>query len=251
VSWYDDAWTHRLPVSVVPDPGNTDDVSIVLQIDDEEFWSKIQGDADDVLITGANGTTVISRLLTGLVYATRTLQIDIDAVTKVADVTNILWLYFGNAAAIAPTPGGAVAGAIAGKLDRSTAAARVIKAYPQRAGDTRPRDILTKEAAEAIYVFVDFTDLLQRRPYLYEGRDFLEEPATVTYTCSTAGAAQAAMIDTSLTRWVEAGGRRYAKILLKAGTSATNYTVAVTVVTSEAQTLVARFRLFVRDTAET
>lgn len=252
MSWYDDQWTRRLPVSVVPDAGATDDVSIVLQVDDAEFWESIVSTGADILITASNGTTVIPRLLTGLVHATKTLQIDIDNVTKTADVTNILWLYFGNGAAVAPASGGAVAAAISGKLDRAVPTpTRVVLAAPQRAGDTLSRDVQVKESGESVYFYVDFTDLLARRPYPHESRDLLEEPNTVTYSCLLAGAPQSGMIDTSLTRWVDYNGRRYAKILLKAGTTAVNYVVAVTLTTSESQTIVARFRLRVRDTAET
>lgn len=239
----------REAITIVPNAGTTVDVTITLQTDDAQFWDNVDATGKDIRVTTAGGLVLIPYVLTGLVYATKTLAIDLDAVTVVANVSNILWLYYGNSSAIAPAAGAAVAGAIAGKIDR-TKPSRIIRAMPQRPGDTKPRDVTTKGSAEAVFVYVDFTDLIAKRRYVNASQSTLEEPSTLTYTCATAGSPVGAMIDVTLSRWIDYQGRRYAKVLLKAGTTATDYVVTVTATTSESQTLEHRFRLRVRDTLE-
>lgn len=107
---------------------------------------------------------------------------------------------------------------------------------------------MTKASAEQVWVWFDFSPVLHRRVEGYNSDKGFEELADVTLVdVQLAAASQAAMIDATLTRFVEGG---IVRMLVKAGASGTDYTAICRVTTTYGQTLEGRALIKVRNVSE-
>jgi len=256
-SWYDSAWSYRAPVAVdlTASPGTPQDVTITVPPDLDEFWDNVQADGDDVRITDRDGRTLETYQLQTWTFATKTAVIEVNAAAFTDGKMNALYLYWGNAVAADASSSFTAAGAQTGTIDQGAPAWPRVIALPETPGVSRPRQRISKNSADQLYVWIDFTELLQRRISAsqgslgYEGISHL-----LTISITTGGTPQAGMIDATETRFIEPrirGRRRaVAKVLVKAGADGTDYTVDVAVATTLERIITARMWLLIRDVDE-
>jgi len=199
---------------------------------DHPFWDTIDSNGYELQVCDSDGYTVISYQLSGFSYSTKTLAIQIDNYTAVAGVQQI-WLYAGMTGAPTGASVLTITSARSGYLDQSAPALPVLLAAPERPGDTSAAQRVSKQAAEEIWVTLDFGPILVQKmvPTGDSTRKFAawEEVKTVVYAVYDDASAQAAMVDATSPRILEG---RFVRLLIKAGTTATNYTARVTVGTT-------------------
>ena len=233
------------------------DVSVTIPPSMEEFWSPsggIQSDGKDIRVTTAPGTALVTALeLTSFTYASRTLTMELDdASAGGSHDGEVLWLYWGNASATTVATTFVSASPLTGYVLASKPAPNHILTWrTQPPGETSSMDVIQKTANETILVAIRYRHMLAQRAVQFAGSFYEEEPSTITYGCYDAGSAQAAMIDLTAIR----GDDDCIYILLKAGSSASEYTVRVVMVTTGSNTGLGRtleyaFRLKVQTPTE-
>lgn len=251
MSWYNDTWKYRAPLAIDNTAGGAGaaDVTCVVPTDWDVFWDAVnQTDARDVRVCDSNGATLLTYDLSGFNLSNRALTVEIDNYTLVASATRQVWLYWGNAAASTAVSAFAPAAAKSAYALVNAAGARLVRVGPQRPGETKPRNVITKASAEQVWVWFDFSPVLHRRAERYNSDKGFEELADVTLVdVQLSAASQAAMIDATLTRFVEGG---IVRMLVKAGASGTDYTAICRCTTSYGQTVEGRALIKVRNVSE-
>jgi hypothetical protein len=246
VSWYDEDYLERLPISAVNTAGGaTKDVELVIPKDLDIFWEAIDADGDELRVTAADGYTLLTYAVddgAGGAFnkTTRAGRIRIDGATVpgTANECMLFWLYFDTVSVQGDASAGvAIASAETGYIDRGAPNGWVAAASPPRPGRDRPNSVHGKSASDDGFLFLDVTPLLERRVSDFAGKHYYEEPRAATYEVqlSSTEAAQAAMIDTASTRWLETkdrnGRRLYLRLRVKAGTTDLEYTLVATIPT--------------------
>ena len=101
MSWYDDDWGSRIPVTVDNGGGSgTIDASLAIPSEWEDFWGQVQSDGDDVRVCDVDGITLLTYQLDSWNYAARTGNIQVDDWTAPDDdAVCLLYLYWNNASA--------------------------------------------------------------------------------------------------------------------------------------------------------
>jgi hypothetical protein len=231
------------------------DVQITIPSVLSEFWDVIDASGNELRVTDADGQTVLNYKVTGSISGfdrtTRDGIIQIDNYDPAAVCVGQVWLYYG------------ITGASSGATSFTYAASRtgylypgapisIISAAPQRPGDTRPRDAISKAADEITWVWFDFHDLLQQLTTPDGQQEQWEELDEITYFVTLAGATQAGMVSASSVRVI---GGRYVQVLVQGGATGSSYTLVVQATTTyptqqTGRTLAARCLVRVKDVSE-
>lgn len=235
--WWDDNWTQRAAISVdaVGSKAGALDLTITVPTVFDDFWDNVASDGADVRIIDPNGNTQLTYQLQTWTYASKAATIEVDNYTIPAEGTPIVWLYWnygsasdGQGSFTASTP---VSGYV--ELGKPTSD-RLIVCTREVPGNTNPRAEISKTAAEQLYVWWDVTPLLTQACKQINGRNLWEGVDYLQFQVLSGGADQSAMYDETETRLVECDGRLFAKTLVKAGTTATDYALSLTVGTTTA-----------------
>jgi len=255
MSWFGAGWKKRVPIAVNNLSGAaTIDVTAALPADHGSIWTDTQADGDDLYLVDADGKTKLNYNLETWSQANKTGTMEADNYAAPStDAIVLLWLYYSNAtvasgAAAGFDPVSAKTGTISvACADPAAAAAPIIRYAPERPGDKKPRNVVTKKSGETLFVWLDIDALLGRRCETYAGSDRLEEIDYVTFKITTGGNVQAGMVDQTKTIFADPA---MVRVLVKAGTDGTDYTGVLTVGTTEGRIFEARFLLLVRDVDE-
>jgi hypothetical protein len=249
MSWFNENWKRRQPFAVDNTGGaGTIDVELVIPPEWDDFWENVQVDGDDVRVCLADGSVVASYKLAAWTHATRSGTIHVDNVVPGdADCIPLLWLYWDNAAA----PSGAATFTVAAPkpslLSLAGPKGNVIRAKQERPDVAKPSSTVTKQTTETIHVWVDMSGQLERRSKAHNGTPLLDEIRWVKLQVLLSGVDQTAMYNESRIRFVHPG---WVLIEISGGTTATDYTISLTVDTTEGQRLNPRALLKVRDVSE-
>lgn len=270
MSWYDSDFEKRAAISAVSASGTTKDIDVVIPADWDDFWDAIDSSGNELRVTGPDGYTLLSYDVDdgaggSFNRTTRAGRIRIDGASAPGDSNECLlfWVYYSSTstqgdASVAVT----IASALTGYIDRGTPSTFIIPVTPPRPGLDRPPATFTKGSGEGVYYFFDFGAVLEQRSTKSQRRNLYEEPRNATYTVvNTSAAAQATMIDTSLTRWFETvdgrGRHLFLRVLVQAGTDGSTYTALpvvktiVPTVSSTHRTLAPRAGVRIKDVLET
>lgn len=231
------------------------DVQITIPSALSEFWDTIDASGNELRVTDADGKTVLSYKVTGAVSgfdrSTRDGIIQIDDYDPAAVCVGQVWLYYGITGA---SSGAAVFVFVASRTGYLYPGAPIglVSAAPQRPGDTRPRDAVSKMVDEVIWVWFDFHDLLQQLTTPDGEQGQWEELDEITYAIYLAGVAQAGMVSASSPRVI---GGRYIQVQAAGGSTGSSYTIAVQATTTTpnqqtGRTLAARCLIRVKDVSE-
>jgi hypothetical protein len=263
MGWYDEVWTRRAAISVDTSGGAASgDVDVTIPKGLDDFWGVIDASGNELRVVGPDSQTLQAYAIDngsgGAFNATTRLgRIRLDAVTfpTLAGSTMALWLYYGSTSTQGSGAGATGAGSIAGYVDYVLPSMHRFVHSAQIPQHTRPRTSIHKRVNEEVYVNFDFSQVLQMRGLPGYKSNRYEEPWYATATVEdSGGAAQASMVDASRNRFIQAGRNQlYYSVLVKAGTTATPYTVVADLRTrlpgasTAHQRLISSVGLYVRD----
>lgn len=255
MSWYDANRRHRLPISVPGGATGARDAQLTIPPSLRHFWSKVKSDHYDVVITAADGKTLMPFEFSTWTYASSVGVIDVDDVDARSGECALLWLYYGYPGASASLETSFVfAAADTAYLAEEAPTSRLYSLAPDRPGLTAPSRALAKMAGETVYLYWDAAGQLSQRSRPAYSSLGLEMPEHGSLTVYASAAAQAGMIDATETRWIadprRPAGAPLLRTLLKAGADNTDYTVEAEVRTSLGSILTSRLLLQVRDPDE-
>jgi len=231
------------------------DVQITIPTALSEFWDAIDASGNELRVTDADGKTVLGYKLTGAVSgfdrSTRDGIIQIDDYDPAAVCVGQVWLYYGITGAASAAAVFVFSASRTGYLYPG-APIGIVSAVPQRPGDTRPRDAVSKMVDEVTWVWFDFHDLLQQLTTPDGEQAQWEELDEVTYVIYLAGVAQAGMVTASSVRVI---GGRYIQVQVSGGATGSSYTLAVQATTTfptqqTGRILAARCLIRVKDVSE-
>lgn len=245
-AWLSADWASRMPLAVNNWGGDNAGVDVTLTIPPsfERFWSTVKSNGYDVRFCGPDGTAARAFKRTSWDYATKTAVLELDAVPSKAG-TLVLWLYWGNANAVDGATSPTISTPKTASLFFGVPAGPLIVARPEAPTATSARTLVAKASAEELLVWWDFRSRLMSARIPSAGSRGLEGIAFVTAidAQNTSEASQAGMLDNGKT--VVLGG--VVGTWLKAGTSASAYSLICRVETSLGRVLEARGRLQVRN----
>ena len=242
-------FTWRRPVAIDNSAGSSGSIDWTLTVPafDDLFWGNIRSSAQDLRVTAADGVTLLTFEADSFNSTTRTVTIQVDNDTAEAGSAVLQrWVYWGNSSVSSVSTTLTPASAKTGYLDLGRPTERQVKVRPERLGVQRWQGVVTKSASEQVWVYFDLRDVLQLFTDSFGKRYVYEDIAYVTYEVLSGGAAQAAMVDATSVRFIDG----WCRVLVKAGTTATDYTISLTVVTSLGRTLNPRAGLKVRTVSE-
>lgn len=226
-------WKYRTPVTVDDEtgtPGGTD-VTITVPVDMDLFWDNVRSAGEDVRIVAADGETAVATWEFDPAFSTSTRACTIvaDAATAGSSGVSILWLYWGQATVTTAAGSFVAAATHTGIAIVSSYAVDVVFVWSREAPNVnKARPAFQKTANETVVVAIAYRGILARRAFPYGGGIEDEEPSTIDYAVYDDTSAQAAMVETGSTRLDE----NYIYLIVKAGTTGTEYTLRVTMTTT-------------------
>lgn len=229
---------YRRPVAVdistlIAAPGPNEDVTITVPADDELFWTTVTATGVDIRLCSADGKTTLTwQFNPAFNSSTRVCTLEVDnAAPHTITSMAVLWLYWGNTTV---TTGAGAFVYAASKTGRSLVG-ELSRQIPHRfdwspdaPGATKASPVIVKQATETILVAIRYRSTLAVREKPYAAGWELEEPYSFDYAVYDGASAQAGMIDATAIRLDE----EYVYVIVKAGTTATDYTLRVTMVTN-------------------
>ena len=256
MSWYQElaapaqVWKRRASVSVdnTAGAGGVIDIEFTIPATFDQFWSEIDAAGAELRICDADGTTKLTYALSGFNKTTRAGTFQVDGYTAPAAGMLQLFAYWNSSGAAAGSAAVVIAAPKTGYVQDCGPPPDVVLVTMQRPGDTKPARKTQKGSDETRRIAFDLGPSLQRRRAPSAKRHHCDEIDYATYAVNLAGTPQAAMVTATRTRFY-AG--RLVIVEIKAGTSASDYTIVVTVRTTEGDTLGARALLQIKDQSET
>lgn len=244
-------WLRRAALLVDVGSGPTIDIDASLDLPDW-FWDGVLASGNDLRLTEADGQKEVAFEADSFNSTTRAGTIQVDNYTPDADSLNrylVFWLYWKHTG----TPAGAstpltVSGARPAwfqPFSRPTLYRYTWK--PERLGATNPRKRITKQATETIHVWWNLEPALVKASASNAGTLRDEEIKWISFDVTDGGASQAAMRDLTKLRVLHPG---LIRTEVKAGTTATDYTLELTVGTTHGRILNPRILLKVQNVDE-
>jgi len=261
MSYYDSAYSDRVPITIdATGAAGTVDWELVVPPTWTRFWSTIQSDGDDIRITDSDGVTVLSYAWSGFVYATETGTIQVDGHALGATTgAHAAWLYYGNSSATDGSVAVTITSAKTAYIAIEKPTRHILSAAPEKPRAAAPFQEIHKDSAGVELLYWEIGSQLLRRGAGDEHNNHreLEEVDYIVWDVTDGAASQAALFDATETRIVQdSSGKLWARTYVKAGTSGTDYTGELTIVTTGfatagVRTLEARVIIHVKDLKET
>lgn len=242
-------FTDRMSVAVDNSGGSagTIDWTMTIPAFADSFWTDIRSSAQDLRVTAADGCTLLTFEAASFNSTTRTVTLEVDNDTAEAGAVLQRWVYWGNADVSSVSTTVAPAGTIrTGYLELGRPTYHQVKVRPERPDSTRWQGRIQKSSTEQIWVFFDVREALQYFLDAFGKKHHYEEVVYATYEVLAGASAQAAMVDATSTRFLDG----WVRVLVKAGSSGTTYTLSLTIVTTLGRTLNPRCGIVVRNVSE-
>lgn len=226
-----DGWDFRIPIAV-DNTGSAATVDVVAPIpeDLDHFWDEIDSSGDEIRVTSADGITPQTYQWSGFNKTNKTGDIEIDNLT--ADSSNattiLVWLYYGNTGAASTASSfTAATSAVDGHIHSGKPAQYIASGAPIKQGLTQPENPLQKNTTDEVLVWIEMRAMLEgRRRKSGESLLWEEVHRVQVQVLNNAGADQSSLYTADRTRFVETPNGFYVGVYVKAGTTATNYTIA-------------------------
>jgi hypothetical protein len=174
-TWADSELTYRQPISIPIFTGGgatTIDVQVTIPPDWDVFWNNILSNFYDIKIYSADGSTEITYMrATGANFATRTLQLQMDAVAiDDQSSTSLIYIYFGNSSASGDPASSFTAGSLKTGYIWLGRPVRVVTPAIGDTGRTEPTVVFQKEEGEKLDIWFDIRHLLASYVDPYNGK---------------------------------------------------------------------------------
>lgn len=259
------SYRRRVAISVVTTAtASTSDVVFAPPDGWDEFWNLIDASGYGIRLTEADGVTALTYAWTGFNKANRagTIQIESAPTPSTAGKCVLYWLYYD---VDSPTDGSgsvSIGSPLTASLDMAAPDPEAtVLVRPKVPLQTAPGTKIAKSTTDELYVWLDFSRIVQRVSTPYNGRYQWEEPAVAAVEVQdTSGSTVASMTDAADMRWVSirqgTRDRVLLKLRVKAGTTATKYTLigeffTATPDESPYRTIEERIGIYVYDQLET
>lgn len=247
MSWHAAAFRRRFPISV-PCTGavaGTVDIDAVIPADLDDFWDVIDPDGEELRVTDADGYDLLNYDVDdgagGAFDATTRegrIRIDGAGTNGFTDSCLLFWVYYDPDETVGDgSTAVTITSAKTGYFERGAPSTWIAAAEPPRPGLDAPRDRFEKTVDDELFLWLDFTELLEQRGTPFAGRRVYEEPREIVYEIQDdTGTPDTAMVEEADTRWVELvegtnGRRLYARLRVQAGTDGDDYTLVASVTT--------------------
>lgn len=261
-NWYSNGattWLRRYPVAVDGVTGTssgTVDVTFAIPAAWDDFWDNVTDTTTgyDIIVTGADGRTLLSFDLSGFSYANRTCTVRIDGLALVGTgKMEMVWLYWTSAQASNLGAVVTITSAITGYIELgSPPAYYTVVARPLVPGQQESAQFVQKSPSDITHIHWDITDLLFARDpkALHKLRTGYEGIAHCTPSVDVAATHNVTGAQTRYYLWND---RLFARTQHNSGTTATTESAFLTVVTqagssgSASRTLVCPVSITIED----
>lgn len=248
MSWFDDSWRFRAPVTFDNTGGAaTIDGRVTLPASWDLFWDYVLASGFDIRLTAGDGETALTYKRQTWDHPNRSATLDIDNWSPgSADASVVAFLYWGRTGA---SDGAAVFTATApklGNIELATPRGLVVDARAEPPGTTSPTQQIEKKPNDVRFVYVAIDSVLAPRSTPAAGSMLYEECQWARVAVTDGAVDQPGMYDESATRVIESDGRRYVRVKISAGAAGEDYTLETTVQTSLGQTIELRHLIRVR-----
>ena len=240
MAWYSSGFRKRAAITYDFSNGTATDYNITIPATWDDFWDEIDADGDELRVTYANGVTLCDYAVDdgsgGAFDATNRLgRIQVDALTTPAGACmGLLWVYYGTDGAEGDASTSVTIGSPQnGYIEIGRPTTHVALYEPQRPGVAQPRQTIHKGASETVHVWVRVDQALEgpRSPG-YGVMRFEELFGLTVKVYNSAGSDQTSMYTLIDCRFAEFGRQMWVKLEIKAGTTATSYTIAAQMLTT-------------------
>jgi len=256
-SWYSTSWSYRWPISLdlTSTAASTNDFTATIPTDFDLFWNNVLSSGNDVRVTDGDGITLLTYdLAAGFNTTTRSGTIELDNLASSnANVTKLVWLYWGNSGAAdartAFAPAAAKTGYIC--LDQPDPS-YTVQALPERPGATIPAQAVHKVTTEQRDIYWSLDKLFARRSRNYNSSPRYECVKEAAFSVTLGKASQAGYFDAPQNRFcLDTNGQLYYRTRIKSGGDAETTTACPIFYTSlDSRVLVARALIKVNDSDE-
>lgn len=249
MSWPSTLQLYRQALSVDNTAGGAGafDATSVLPPEWSHFWDTVQSGGTDMRVMRADGVTPVTKFdLNGFNKATYSGTLELQDTADAAG-TLCYWLVWGDSTLSSGTSAFAPAAAKTMTIDLGYP----VKAYTLRAvaqerlDSTDTLEKFAKTSDSTLHIWVDFSRLMQQRAKPSKGSRELE---CIKYANVTAAAGLTATA-TATTFLGGDDGDAIVKVQLSDGSTANDYLVTVTAVTTLGRTLTSKFGVVCRDVA--
>jgi hypothetical protein len=234
MTWYDANFKDRYPVAVNvlggSESAGTHDIEIVIPKDFERFWTSIRPDGFDVVLVDSDGNAIVFKRSV-FNYADRALTIQGASVNFLnQNSIALLYIYFNYPSQSSDLSGAFTASSVKiGTITLGRPSTYAVSSVAQTLGNDSPVATFQKAADEEIYIWFRIGSLLSKRISPYNGHLDYEEIKYVKVSSLDSGGSD------DIARYSEADTRfipSWVGAKFKAGSAATDYTVAIEIVTS-------------------
>lgn len=250
MTWYNKDYRRRQIVGVDCTGGTgttaTVDVEFEVPSDWDDFWDNIRSDFKDVVVTDMFGEEVSFARKSGANYSNRVLVLQVDGLSiKNDDSIQVLYVYFYNPdETVDSSTSVTITSAKTGHIMLSAPHTRVVQAGGSSSALDVPLQSFIKSSNEEIHVFWVLGNNLAKRLTPYNERNDEEGIEHVqVYSYDSSGTNATERYDERETRL----GNGFVRTTYKAGSSGTDYAIAIEVKTSLGQVLENRAILRVID----
>lgn len=232
VSYYSADYAARAAVTSIKD-SPTQDLTIVIPPDWDPFWTTIDDDGYGIRLTEANGLTVVDYQVSSFTKATRTMELEVDDLVMGGSAV-LLWLYYDTDT---PTDGAATFTATTpvatNYIHLGEPTGWILELRPDAPGQATPSQQIGKTEDDEILLWWKCVTLEPRSAPYNTSTAYEEVYAVVTAYVLSSGTPDGTMTDNSKLRIVQGNdGFTYVRMLVKGGTSGTDYTVSITIETT-------------------
>jgi len=228
-------WLKRMALNINHLSGSNTEATIDLAAAPDWFWDNVAANGSDLRVTKEDGTTAVVFERTGWNQANKTGTLNLDPIAPVAATIYILWLYWDQEAVVSDASVSVtISSADTGYVEPAYGPhTYIVRARPEPRGATKPRADVVKALTETIFVWWDLRRLLARASHTHNGATLWEEVQALQFDVLLSDSDQAGLKTEADTRLV---GPWWARTTVKAGATDTDYTLSLTVNTSEGLT---------------
>ncbi|MFZ9079067.1 MAG: hypothetical protein ACO23H_11085 [Alphaproteobacteria bacterium] len=250
MTWYNADYRRRQIVGINTFGGTgvsaTIDIEIDIPPDWDDFWDNIRSDFNDVVVTDTTGELVSFARKAGADYANRVLTLQVDGYQiKHDDSLSICYVYFyepnettdHSTSVTISTPKN-------GYILLSAPHSRVVNARDSQSALDQPVQSFIKSESDEVHVFWIVTSQLAKRLTPYNERNDQEGIEYVTiHSYDDSGVDSSTRFQPQETR----AGNGFIRATYRAGSSGSNYAIAINIITTLGQSLENRAILRVID----